>query len=74
VTNRKVRSIASLGLTEKYCVETSGYSRGAQGVDRALPKSRPESHSEEEMTTMLRTRQERGHQEGASKTTHGWFY
>src|SRR6185503_10842984 len=35
VTNRNSSSSTSLGPTETYSLETSGYARGAQGVDRA---------------------------------------
>jgi hypothetical protein len=55
-------------------MEINGYAGGAQGVDRALPKIRPQSHSEEATTMMFRSRQEGGYREGASKTTRGWFY
>jgi hypothetical protein len=37
-------------------VESSIYAKGAQGVDRALSKSRPQSHFEEAMTTTLRSK------------------
>jgi hypothetical protein len=54
-------------------METSEYARGAQGVDRALPKSLPKSYTKEAMATSILPRQEGSHQEGVSKTTRGWF-
>ena len=55
-------------------VETSGYSRGAQEVDRAFPKSRPQSHPQEAASTTVLTKQVWSYQERASKTTRRWFY
>jgi hypothetical protein len=71
VINRKARSSAFLGPTVTYSRGNSGYARGAQGFDRALPISRSQSHFEEATTMMLHPRQEGGHQERASKTTRG---
>ena len=50
-------------------METSGYAKGAQGVDRACTKSRPQSHTKEATATVFLPGQLRGHQEGAGKTT-----